>query len=456
MLKRHRCRSNFAFVALPSTKMTVSQMDVHCENKDETFCTACKDNYSLTLFNFDCRVCDDRYISLLLFFALAGIAFIAFLLIVRMTVAQGVINGLILYTNVFSIYSYFVFEDHKDVKIFLQVFIAWANFDFGFPTCFYSGLDHYTYTWLQFLFPLYLWLLIALIIVGCQLSSKFGSLLGSNPTAVLATVILMSFTKLIQTAEQALAWQRPSPADNMTEYRWRMDPNIKYWETNHAFLFIAAILMILLLLVPYIILLLFGYKLQKYSSRRGFRWFNYLMPFLDAYYAPYNKNSRFWIGFLLLIRSTLFLSLCFLRGTRYIPITMSIIFVAVLAIAWLNSRIYKSFYMEVLEASFILNICVLGIASYYVDIANHNQMLINNISAGIAFGEFIMIVLFHIFLCVKKVFIKDSEKFNSKYLLKLLKTCRASKQKDKSNNNIQTTNTNIMLIPLREPLLDDV
>ena len=46
---------------------------------------------------------------------------------------------------------------------FLRVFISWLNLDLGIETCFFDGMDAYVKTWLQFVFPIYIWGVIALI-----------------------------------------------------------------------------------------------------------------------------------------------------------------------------------------------------------------------------------------------------------------------------------------------------
>lgn len=86
---------------------------------------------------------------------LAGMALIAILLLLRMTVASGTVNGMILYVNVVHISKDLFFPPEMSGTTLLTVFIAWTNLNFGIPTCLYDGLDHYTYTWLQFLFPFY-------------------------------------------------------------------------------------------------------------------------------------------------------------------------------------------------------------------------------------------------------------------------------------------------------------
>ena len=73
------------------------------------------------------------------------------------------------------------------------------NLDFGIETCFYNGLDTYSKTWLQFVFPVYLWVLVGLMIIVSHYSQRFAKLLSNNPVSVLATLILLSYTKILCT-----------------------------------------------------------------------------------------------------------------------------------------------------------------------------------------------------------------------------------------------------------------
>ena len=114
-----------------------------------------------------------------------------------MTFADGTLNGLILYTNIINSIKDIVFPQDRKPPDPLIVFIAWLNLDLGIPTCFYIGLNYYSYTWLQFVFPLYLWFLVGLIILACKYSSRANKFFGSDPVAVLATVVLMSYTSTL-------------------------------------------------------------------------------------------------------------------------------------------------------------------------------------------------------------------------------------------------------------------
>ena len=172
-------------------------------------CGACIQNYSLMLSSLKCSKCDsNNYLSLLLVFALTGIALIASSLFLHMTIVDGTINGLIFNANIINIINIIkdiIFSQDILPPNPLTIFLSWLNLDFGIPTCFYTGLNYYSYTWLQFFFPFYLWFLVGLIILTCKYSSRAMKLFGSNPVAVLATVVLMSYNKLLHTSQQILS-----------------------------------------------------------------------------------------------------------------------------------------------------------------------------------------------------------------------------------------------------------
>ena len=337
---------------------------------------------------------------MLLFFVFAGIALIAVLLVLRITVAAGTINGLILYANIVSVNRNIFFPPGMINVYPLTVFLAWLNLDFGISTCFYDGLDAYSYAWLQYLFPVYLWFLIAVIILINKLPIKVGGLFGSNPVAVLATVVLMSYTKLLQTSIVALTYTQLDYPDKQT-FVWLYDANITYFAGKHIYLTVVAILVIAVPILPYTLLLTFGYRLLACSNRRYCFWFNTFKPFLDPYYAPFSGKTRYWNGFLLVVRCGLYVGFAInaLGDPSANLVAISVIFL-VLAV-WLSHRIYEKLYVNSLELSFILNVCILSIAMYHVRAFNGNQAVVTYISVGIAFTEFIGIVIFHLYSIIR-------------------------------------------------------
>jgi hypothetical protein len=419
--------------------------DQCAENRAGISCGACKPGHSLVLSSFDCEVCDNRFVSLLLFFGVAGIALIAILFALQITVATGAINGLILYVNLINICRDLFFPPLKTRTNPLTVFIAWMNLDFGIETCFYNGLDSYSYAWLQFAFPFYLWFLIGVIIFSSKVSAKVGKLFGSNPIAVLSTVILMSFTKLLQTSVEILSSIVLEYPLGRRERVWSSDPNVLFLKGKHIILSVAAIFVVTFLLLPYIFLLTFGYQLQAFSGRKGFTWFNNFKPLLDAYYAPFKKGMRYWTGFLLFVRSGIFLSFAVSVNSNINLIAVSALFTGIAVIPWLSKRIYEKLYLDALEASFILNFCILSSVTYHVQTTDGDQVTLTYAFVGIAFAEFVGIVIFHVCLRFKLI----------EYL-----QCRRRKKVKLSQENhteaIEMDNTaTVSVFELREPLLDD-
>ena len=170
--------------------------DAQClHNRSGILCGQCKPGYSLTLGSTECRKCSNAYLLLLAPFGLAGIVLILFLSLTDMTVAAGTTNGLLFYANIVW-ENKAIFFTQKSHNSFLVIFVAWLNLDFGISTCFYDGLDSYVFTWLQFTFPAFIWLLAFSIIIASRHLAFVNKLCGQNIVQVLASLFLLSYTKL--------------------------------------------------------------------------------------------------------------------------------------------------------------------------------------------------------------------------------------------------------------------
>ena len=190
--------------------------DTQCAfNHSGILCGGCPFNLSLALGSSQCQSCtNDGHIALLLFFITAGFALVFFIKILDLTVARGTINGLIFYANIIWINQSIFFPSgelktnpaslHAQLTGVLKVFVAWLNLDFGIETCFFHGLDAYWKTWLQFVFPIYVWVIAGVIILICHYSPKATGLFGNNVVPLLATLFLISYVKLLRTIATAL------------------------------------------------------------------------------------------------------------------------------------------------------------------------------------------------------------------------------------------------------------
>ena len=376
----------------------LNDTNIQCAyNRSSLLCGACKEGYSLVLGTSHCKQCSNSHLVLLIPLAVMGVALVFLLLVCKLTVAKGTLSGLMFYANIVGVNrTIFLPVESTDP---LSVFIAWLNLDFGIETCFYNGLDAYSKTWLQFVFPVYIWLLVGLIILVSNFSHRFAKLLGNNPVSVLATLILLSYTKILRTLITALYITfLEYPAYN--RWVWLYDANIDYLSGKHILLFIVAVLVFLFLFLPYTLLLLFGQWLQAISHLRLFSWINRLKPFMDSYHAPYKAKHRYWPGLLLMLRFALLLALAFEFNSQEdtsINLLAILVVTGVLQLwAWASGGVYKNWCLDALEGSFALNLIILVGATSYVNHSHSNQLVVGYTSVSIALATFIGILGFQL------------------------------------------------------------
>ena len=226
---------------------------------------------------------------------------------------MGILNGTIFYANVLATNrQFFIPVDHPT---FPNVFIGWLNLDVGFDMCFFKGLNAYAKVWLQIAFPVYIIIIVVAVIIASHYSRRFATLIArKNPVATLATLILLSYAKLLHSTIGMLSYAilRYTPLDerdSFTKVVWLRDGSVPYLEGAHIPLFIIAVIIVVLGLI-YTSLLLFWQCLAKFSNKALFLWVKNtkLTSFIDAYHAPYTARNRYWTGLLLLARVILYLT----------------------------------------------------------------------------------------------------------------------------------------------------
>ena len=153
-------RSNVSFDIMAPDHQCVA-------NRVGTLCGQCQSNLSIMLGSNRCGTCSNWYLFLLPVFALAGIMLLAVLMFLNLSVSVGTINGLLFYANMVKLNEAFFFPNGS-VPVVSQ-FISWLNLDLGIEVCLFDGLDGYWNTWLQFVFPAYLLLLMGWYYCGLPL-----------------------------------------------------------------------------------------------------------------------------------------------------------------------------------------------------------------------------------------------------------------------------------------------
>ena len=182
--------------------------DAQCTyGRSGTLCGSYQSNHSLSLGSSHCISCSTHWPLLVVILTaafLAGIALVALMLTINLTFAVGTLNGIIFYANVISTNrsSFFPFTKPN----LATVFISWLNLEIGFDACFFTEMDTFWKTLLQLAFPVYVIFLVIMVILISEHSTKFAHLVAKrNPVATLATLILLSYAKFLNTIIASLS-----------------------------------------------------------------------------------------------------------------------------------------------------------------------------------------------------------------------------------------------------------
>ena len=384
--------------------------DTQCAfNHSGVLCGGCHGNLSLALGTSRCAPCNNCYLSLVIVFVFAGFILVFFIKVLDITVAKGTINGLIFYANIVWGNKSILFpttETLHPVQQILHTFIAWLNLDLGIETCFIDGLDAYWKTWLQFVFPLYVWSITGAIIIASHFSTRASKIFGNNSVPVLATLILLSYAKLLRTIITSLSFSLLYYPEG-TRVVWSFDGNVPYFGAAHTILFLVALAALLLLWLPYTTVLLTLQWLRRKSYLKPLCWINRWKPFFDAYFGQLKSKHHYWVGLLLFVRVIL---LVLFAATSAIVPRVNILAIAVIGLSLFTymaivGLVYKSVCLSIFESSFIFNLTVLGIVKPYMLPSHPANTPVIYTSIGIVFIEFLALVIYHTWCSLKSTYL---------------------------------------------------
>ena len=321
-----------------------------------------------------------------------------FIKVIDLTISQGTLNGLILYANVVKANEYLLYNEKQTNP--LAVFIAWLNLDLGIETCFFNGLTAYWKTWLQFVFPLYIWSIAGLIIILAKYSDRVAKVMGNNSVPVLATLFLLSYAKLFRTIITALSFTTLSTTHG-SKAVWSADGNLDYLGREHAPLFVVAAATLLFLWLPYTLLLFLGQWLHRCNCRLIIRMMMKIKPFLDAHYGPLKGNHRYWFGALLLVKAVILLISALIPGNRA-NITVFSIVLCTLVLTGFAIVVYKSLAVATFNAVWFVNLGFLSISHMFTTVEGGNISIAVKCLFGLAFAQFIGLVFFKVLITIKR------------------------------------------------------
>ena len=229
----------------------------------------------------------------------------------NMTVAVGIYlewTHINFYANILYANKSILFPI-QEPNHFIIIIISWLNMDIGFDCCYINELDTYAKTWLQLVFPIYLYILVAITIVVSSCFRRFSNFIGRrNPVATLATLILLSYGKLLEVTFRALSYGIVKYPNGTQTRVWLPDANIEYFDWKHTLLFLVSVIILLIGLI-YSMLLFSWQWLLCLPGWRIFKWIRNqkLHTLMETYHIPYKPHHRYWTGLLLFARVVLYL-----------------------------------------------------------------------------------------------------------------------------------------------------
>ena len=408
-----------------SSQLNLSTPDSQCQfNRSGVMCGQCQRGLSTVFGSSQCKNCSDIYLIIIIPIAIAGLIIVLMLFILNITVTNGDINSFLLYINIIIINSPIFFPTGGSV---MYAFSSLANLDLGIETCFYHGMNDYAKMWLQLLFPMYLIFMAAVLIITSRYFTTIQRLTARRALPVLATLFLLSYTKVLITVSNVL-FSFTSITHlpyNHTTLVWSVDTSVPLFGLKFTVLFIAC-LILFLILIPFNVVLIFTKKLSY------FKVVTYFKPLLDAYQGPYKIKFHFWAGLQLLVR-VIFFGLSALN--RNINLMISGVLLGV--IIWLHEKFspYKSNINNITEAIALINLQMIVVVSLYT---TSNAVAVN-ISVSLAMLLLFCIVLIHLKRLLHITTFKMTH-FSWNSFTKLLNKIRQNVNKGQSNNTLELIN----------------
>ena len=378
---------------------TLTQVDVSNNasiclfNRTGILCGQCQTGLSVTVGSPVCRKCPNLWLLTIPLYAIIGIVVVALMLLVQLTVVQGTINGLIFYANLLNINTYTVIAGYRGSE-WAIIMVSFLNLELGFPVCLYDGMDELDKALLSIVFPAYIWLLAILFIFASRYSQRFSQLTSQSAIPVLATLLYISYFKLLRFSVNGLAFgtvymQGPSRQISQ-ENVWYYDGNVRYLhDSRHILLFIMVLVVLCTFVIPY------GVVLTGIRFFGRFRIVNQFKPLIDAYFAPYKDRYRFWFGARLWVLLIVYILFAILRYNPLAHILSQGVILTVFTLAQVALMPFKNNIINWLDLSFMVNALLLTMVILYTYSSSAADNYAPSVSIAITLVMFCVIIGYH-------------------------------------------------------------
>ena len=438
------------------TDIDMTQKDYICHpNRRGTLCGDCVEGYSIVLGSDDCERCHSNlFLFLIIAFVVVGIAAILILFCLSITISTKVLGGIVFFANMTEVSLRNSFTESHMYGHFLNIIFSLLNLNLGFGVCFFKGMTALYKTALQFVFPVYLWLIVVVLVLLSRFSTRIANLTSYSSVQVLATLFYMSFAKLLLTVIDIFTpVSIQTPQGDYTV--WYIDGNVKYWkDTGHVILFSVAIGVTLIYLIPFLLWTTCGSPALRVRCIRRRR------NFLDAYQGRYREGWGWWFGARLWLLVCAYISYALLRGKDpSFLLCLHILLLAPFTFIQIYCKPFQGHLVNVVEGFILVNLVLMEFTALYFQLQGKISKSAPYASVFMSLILFVLLLLigYHVLGYMKK-FRMFMKMWNP--LMKIMKNLRF---KITHIRNIYLDNVNVALDndtgrwnrDFREPLLED-
>ena len=225
---------------------------------------------------------------------------------------------------------------------------------------------------------------------------------GFSTGKTFATLLILTYARMLQISVEVLSFIRVYTVDHgLSTARWLVDPSVEYFSGLHCLLVMVALLLMLGYIIPLPFLLLFPSKAYQVKYIRR------LKPIFDAFWNPYRREFRCWLGIRLLVLSCATAVSVYLR----FPLNMFVVIVLLIFVNYVQSQIrpYDGVWRNAADTFLIVNMNVIFVGSLFFDhflniqsythqnTMNHHVKFSTAIVTT-AYAVFLAILLYHIYL----------------------------------------------------------
>ena len=380
---------------LPNTTINITQSDIMCSgNRMGWLCGQCKEGYSIVLGSTDCHQCS--YNSLAISFSiLGGIVYVLFLFILRLTIDLGTLGGFIFWLNI--IWSSFEVDIKYIPLQYMMYFLTSIKYQWNASVCITSDLNELGKTAILYFFPLYFWLIVAVIVLSSRCLTRFANIIVGPSVQVLVTLMYISYSDLLFISLQVLKpahYYFNSTNSSGKLLVWYRDGSVLYGQNPyHLCLLCLSIAALSFFIIPFTLVGLFGVKILRIGCIS-----KYIRPFIDAIHGPYKDNLRYWFGLRLIVMSLIYIITAIFQGSNMTLQLLLIVFVLVFyTIAQAYFLPYKNKILNVLELWFMVLLLVNFIIylPYSVSDYHTSTNIMTTLEIVLCFITYCIILLYH-------------------------------------------------------------